>query len=263
MVAVDIQLSASHCDWPTLRDASLVAESVGYDALWVFDHLGGVALSGSRNVECFTWLGALTQLTSRIELGVLVANASNRQVGTLAVAAASVAELSSRRFWLGIGAGASPNSPWAAEQVAVGAELLPALADRHARVEQFLDLTDEMWRRDRPEPYSSFPLPTPPPPRIIGVNSVALSHIAGRRAEGINVRWDHPRRDDFIATARAAAGDREFAITTWVTWAPDLLDPTHPVRVEMDERGVDRVILTVVSDVAAFARLSRPSPSTA
>ena len=263
MVAVDIQLSASHCDWPTLRDASLVAEAADYDTLWVFDHLGGVALGGTRNVECFAWLGALTQLTSRIELGVLVANTSNRQVGTLAVAAASVAELSSRRFWFGIGAGASPNSPWAAEQVAVGAELRPALTDRHARVEQLLDLTDEMWRPHRPEQFASFPLPTPPPQRIIGVNSVALSRLAGQRAEGINVRWDHPRRDEFIAAARASAGDRDFAVTTWVTWAPELLDPTHSVRAEMDERGADRVILTVVSDVAAFARLSRPNQSTA
>ena len=252
MVAVDIQLSASYCDWPTLREATIVAEAAGYETLWVFDHLGGVALGGTHSIECFTWLGALTQLTSRIELGVLVANASNRQVGTLAVAAASVTELSGRRFWLGIGAGASPASPWATEQIAVGAELRPTLAERHARVEQLLDLTDEMWRPDRPGQYASFPLPTPPPPRIIGVNSVTLSRIAGRRSEGINVHWDHPRRDEFIAAARESADGREFAVTTWVTWAPDLLDPTHPVRAEMDEHGIDRVILTVVDDVEAF-----------
>ena len=73
MVAIDIQLTASHVDWPRLRRASLEVEARGFDALWVMDHLAGAPMGGTSSLECFTWLGALAEATSRIHLGVLVA----------------------------------------------------------------------------------------------------------------------------------------------------------------------------------------------
>ena len=196
----------------------------------MFDHLAGVALGGSTSLECFTWLGALAEATATVELGVLVSNTFNRQLGTLAVAAASVSQISGRRFLFGVGAGTAPNSRWALEQQAVRAELSDRLADRHARVEELLDLTDEMWHPDRGEHLTTFALPSPTPPRIVGVNSVALSVIAGQRAEGINVAWTHPRRDEFLHAARSAAAGRPFLTTVWAMWSPDLLDPEHPTR---------------------------------
>lgn len=253
MVAVDVQLASTHTDWPTLRNASVRAEQAGFDAIWVFDHLAGVSLGGHDSLECFTWLGALAEATSTVELGVMVANTWNRQVGTLAVAAASVSAISGRRFLLGVGAGAAPTSPWATEQRAVQAQLEDRLEARHARVEQLLDLTDAMWRPDRAEPFASFALPTPVPPRIVGVNSVALSTIAGRRAEGVNVAWDHPRRTELLAAAIDAARGRPFLTTAWAHWSPDLLDEEHPIRHEMALAELDRIILVVIDDVAGFA----------
>jgi alkanesulfonate monooxygenase SsuD/methylene tetrahydromethanopterin reductase-like flavin-dependent oxidoreductase (luciferase family) len=252
MVAVDVQLASTHTDWPTLRDASVRAERAGFDAIWVHDHIAGVALGGDRSLECFTWLGALAETTSTVELGVMVANAWNRQVGTLAVAASSVSEISGRRFLFGVGAGTSPTSAWATEQHAVRAPVEDRLEDRHARVEELLDLTDEMWHPERGDRFASFTMPTPVPPRIVGVNSTKLATIAGRRAEGVNVAWNHPRRHELLAAARAAATGPAFVTTTWVHWSPDLLDPAHPVRIEMDRAGVDRVILVVIDDVEGF-----------
>ena len=94
-------------------------------------------------------------------------------------------------------------------------------------------------------------------------NSATLGMLAAGDSQDVIFTGVAEQPGTFTNTARATADGRDFAVTTWMTWAPDLLDPTHPVRVEMDEHGIDRVILTVVSDVAAFARLSRPSPSTA
>ena len=253
MVALDVQLASTHADWPTLREASLRAERAGFDAVWVFDHIAGVSLGGDRSLECFTWLGALAEATSTIELGVMVANAWNRQVGTLAVAAASVSAISNRRFLLGVGAGAAPDSRWATEQHAVRAQLEDRLAERHARVEELLDLTDEMWHPSRDDRFASFPLPSPTPPRIVGVNSTALSTIAGRRAEGVNVAWNHPRRDEFLHTAHAAATGRPFITTAWIPWSKDLLDAEHPARREMEATALDRIILVVIDDVEGFA----------
>lgn len=251
-MAVDAQLAASHEPWPVVREASLRAEADGYDALWVFDHLAGVALGGDRGLEAFTWLGALAEATSTIELGVLVANAWNRRVGTLAVAAASVAEIAGRPVHLGIGAGTSPTSRWAAEQHAVRHAVAADLATRHSRVEEVLDLTEQMWAPDRPDRLATFPRPASPPERIVGVNSVELSELAGRRADGVNVAWDHPRRDELLATARRAAGDRRFTLTAWTSWDPALRDPDHPVRRDMRAAGLDRVVLTLVGELRDF-----------
>ncbi len=123
---------------------------------------------------------------------------------------------------------------------------------RHGRVVELLDLTDEMWHVDRAEHFRSFALPDPVPPRIVGVNSVELSTIAGRRAEGVNVAWNHPTRTELLSAAATAAADRPFLKTAWIPWAPELLHDDHPTRREMDLAGLDRIILVVIDSVEAF-----------
>jgi alkanesulfonate monooxygenase SsuD/methylene tetrahydromethanopterin reductase-like flavin-dependent oxidoreductase (luciferase family) len=242
---VDIQFSPANSDWETLRVATIAAEDRGYGAVFVFDHLAGVALDGSTMLESFALLGALSQITRRVELGTMVANVWNRQVGTLVSAAASVAMMSGRQFHLGVGAGAAPDSTWAAEQTAVGADLEATLDARHARVRAVLDLAARQWTGQREDQFSTFPRPTPPPTRLVGVNSAELSRVAGEHADGINVPWHHPRRDQFIAAANSAAGDRPFLRTAYSTYHPDLLDPEHPDRIGMDEQRIDRLVLAV------------------
>ncbi len=243
MTVLDIQINPANTTWPQLRDRVQRAEDEGYGACWVFDHLAGVALGGPTMLECFSLLGALTQVTSTIELGTLVANAWNREVGTLVSAAGSIATMAGRPFHFGVGAGTSPTSAWAAEQHAVGTRIEPSLAARHERVEAVIDLARREWRTPREQALETFPLPPTAPKIIVGANSVRLSEIAGRCADGINVHWDHPRRDEFLAAASAAAGDRPFLLTTYVMWDDDLLDPDHPTRREMIDRRIDRAVL--------------------
>jgi alkanesulfonate monooxygenase SsuD/methylene tetrahydromethanopterin reductase-like flavin-dependent oxidoreductase (luciferase family) len=246
VTVVDIQLSPAHADWPQLRATALAAEERGFGAVWVYDHLAGVALGGDSMIECFTLLGAIAEATDSIELGTLVANVWNRQVGTLVSAAASVALLSGRRFYFGIGAGTSPTSPWAAEQQSVGAHIEPTIANRHERVAQVLELAADEWRDRRDERFASFPLPSPAPSRIVGANSVRLSQLAGRSADGINVAWRHRRRDEFLAAADVEAGDRAFLRTVYTSYDPDLLDPAHAERRAMNERRIDRLVLSAL-----------------
>lgn len=244
MTVVDIQISPAVSDWPTLRSAVLLAEERGFGAAWVFDHLAGVSLGGTSMLECCTLLGALAGATTSIELGTMVANAWNRQPGTLVTAAASVTALSGgRRFHLGIGAGSSPDSEFAHEQRATGATIADDLADRHARVEAVLDLARRTWDPDRAEELATFPLPDPTPTLIVGANSIALARLAGRAADGINVPWRHPRRDELLAAADEEAGSREFLRTTYLLFDRDLLDPDHPDRVDMAARRIDRLVL--------------------
>jgi alkanesulfonate monooxygenase SsuD/methylene tetrahydromethanopterin reductase-like flavin-dependent oxidoreductase (luciferase family) len=240
---LDLQVSPAVLSWPEIRETALRAEAAGFGAFHVFDHLAGVPLGGDSMIECFALLGALSEATSTIELGTMVVNVWNRQVGTLVTAAASIAHLSGRPFHLGIGAGASPESTWAVEQHAVRAHVEPAVGVRHERVCEVLDLAAATWRADRSDALSTFPLPSPVPTIIVGVNSTALSRIAGERADGINLQWNRPGRDRFLAAADAAAGERPFIRTAYHAYEPGLFDADHPTRIEMTERRIDRLVL--------------------
>lgn len=240
---VDLQVSPGVLTWPEIRDVAQGAEAAGFGAFHVFDHLAGLPIGGTSMIECFALLGALAEATTSIALGAMVVNVWNRQVGTLVTAAASIAHLSGRPVVLGIGAGASPTSSWAAEQHAAGHDLEPDMAARHRRVEQVLELAAATWRPDRSDELATFPLPSPVPLLVVGVNSIALSRIAGRSADGINVQWGHPRRDAFLAAADDAAGDRPFLRTAYATYDEALLDPAHPTRVEMHDRRIERLVL--------------------
>lgn len=243
MTIIDLQVSPAVLDWSEIREHALAAEAAGFGAFHAFDHLAGLPLGGDSMIECFSLLGALAEATSTIELGTMVANAWNRQIGTLVTAAASIAHLSGRGFHLGIGAGTSPASSWAAEQHAVGHHVEPDVAVRHDRVRQILELAASTWARDRPAALATFPLPSPTPTLIVGVNSVALARIAGRLADGINLPWNQPRRDEILAAANHEAGERPFLRTAYHTYDRDLLDPSHPKRTEMAARRIDRLVL--------------------
>jgi alkanesulfonate monooxygenase SsuD/methylene tetrahydromethanopterin reductase-like flavin-dependent oxidoreductase (luciferase family) len=103
------------------------------------------------------------------------------------------------------------------------------------------------------------PLPDPPPELHVGASSVALATLAGRVADGLNVAWRHPRRDEFLQAARAARSERaaglgDLIVSVYAPWREELLDPQHPERTEMSALGVDRLVLIVRHpDPAALA----------
>jgi alkanesulfonate monooxygenase SsuD/methylene tetrahydromethanopterin reductase-like flavin-dependent oxidoreductase (luciferase family) len=209
-------------------------------------------------LECFTLLGALAAITRRIELGTMVANVFNREPGPLVAAAASTARISGRQIHLGLGAGTSPTSQWAFEQRVSGGRLVESLHERHRRVEDVLDLTDRMWAADRDAMYATFPLPSPAPTRILGVNSTRLSEIAGRRADGVNVAWHSARRDACLAAASAEAErlGRPLLRTVWTYFDEALFDPAHPERIAMREADIDRLILAELGRPPDLRRLT-------
>ncbi len=94
--------------WKEVNEMAVLAEEVGFDSLWLVDHLL-YKLDGedrARGVwEVWSLLSAIAATTSRVELGTLVLAMGWRNPALLAKMAATVEEISGGRLILGLGAG--------------------------------------------------------------------------------------------------------------------------------------------------------------
>ncbi len=132
------------------------AESLGLDSLWFTDHLYfepyldfqavGIALPDDwagvmgGQWECWTAAAAVAAVTSRIALGTLVSNTGFRNPALLARMADNVADLSSGRLILGLGAG-----DFVSEHRAYGFDF-----ERHvSRFEETLHIVKPLLRGER------------------------------------------------------------------------------------------------------------------
>ncbi len=256
---IDIEFNQGAATWNQLHDAVRAAESAGFSTAWIVDHLSGSVMNAPSMPECFTTLGALAASTSTIGLGSLVANVGNRQPGVLANAAATVQQISHGRFILGLGAGASPTSSFAAEQLALGMKIPSSMKARHERLVTTLETLDELWSPTRRSELATFPLPAPRPSIILGVNSHELARIAGVRTDGVNIGASHPKRAEILASAISSAknlGRTSFIVSVWEWFDDELLETKSPIRQELETSGVNRLILSMrgAPDIAQIRR---------
>jgi len=92
--------------WPELRDMALAIEDLGFDSIWIGDHLLYHTPDGPAGPwEAWSLLAALGAVTDRVLLGPLVAATSFHSPAMLAKKATTVDEISDGRLILGLGAG--------------------------------------------------------------------------------------------------------------------------------------------------------------
>ncbi|HWV23573.1 MAG TPA: LLM class flavin-dependent oxidoreductase [Thermomicrobiales bacterium] len=99
--------SGSAPSWAELRAAAVQAEELGFDSVWVYDHLLH-RFEGHPTVgfwEAWTMLTALAASTIRVQLGTTVLCAGFRNPALLAKMADTLDEVSGGRIILGLGAG--------------------------------------------------------------------------------------------------------------------------------------------------------------
>lgn len=239
----DLLLSLFDAKYRNLRDAALVTEAVGFDGLWLVDHLSGIVHGKNHVLECWTSLTALATEVPRISIGPLVLNVANRRPEVLAVMAATLQEVCEGRLLLGLGAGGGAHTPFAAEQRMFGVAV-PAAPIRRAAVAETIATLTHVWSGED----TGFLRPEPSPPVIVAGFSVQMAELAGQVGDGFNTRAAHPRLRNLIAVACDAHAERaesssSFLVTVFAELADRWLRPGSTDRSRLEHLGVDRLIL--------------------
>jgi alkanesulfonate monooxygenase SsuD/methylene tetrahydromethanopterin reductase-like flavin-dependent oxidoreductase (luciferase family) len=123
-----------------LKNIVLECENLGYDAVWLDDHL----MYGDWQIlEPWTTLSALSTLTSKIRLGTMVTCNAHRNPALLAKTAATLDVISNGRLELGIGAGCQET-----EHLAYGFDF-PKPNVRLAQLGEALEVITRLWTQKK------------------------------------------------------------------------------------------------------------------
>ncbi len=126
--------------WPETMAQARRLDSLGFDHLWVYDHLSWRRYRDRPWHATYPWLAAVAAVTERIRLGTMVSNPNIRHPYLLAKDAMTIDHVAGGRLVLGIGAGGSGFD----ETALGGGELAPGR--RMDRFEEFVGVVDELLR---------------------------------------------------------------------------------------------------------------------
>lgn len=176
-----------------IRRTAVSAEELGYDSVWVSDHVvvprANIANFGETVFDPLVTLAVVAGATRRVQLGTTVLIIPYRNAVVTAKMVSSLDALSDGRVVLGIGAG------WVAAESAM---LSVPFAERGPMTDEYLRAMRELWTSPAPSfsgRYTRFadvvfepkPMQKPHPPIWVGGHSRA----ALRRAVEFGATW-HP-----------------------------------------------------------------------
>lgn len=245
-------------DIDSVVEVARAAEGLGYDSVWVSDHLfldlgkyGGPTRRYGA-LEPLTTLSALAAETRRVRLGTLVLCEAFRPPTLLAKMAATLDVVSGGRLELGLGAG------WYEPEFAAAGIPFPGSGERIARLGEAVRIVGGMlagtpftfegrFYQALEAPNDPQPVQRPRPPIWVGgKGGPRLMRVVAEAADGWNVVWrmtpeayDERLRVLAVACARAGrdpatvrlsigltclvGGDREDLAARWrdaQRWAP-------------------------------------------
>ncbi|GAA2042797.1 glucose-6-phosphate dehydrogenase (coenzyme-F420) [Agromyces tropicus] len=240
-----------------LLDFSVLAEEMGFDSVFVSDHLQPWVHDGGHAPASLPWLGALGQRTSRIIMGTSVLTPLFRyHPAVIAQAFATLGVLYPGRVVLGVGTGEALN------EVTIGAEW-PEMKERFARLKESIQYIEALWADERVDFEGQYyrahaatiydrPSADQRVPIYIGASGPAATRLAGRIADGYittsgkdpSLYTDTllPALHDGIERAGRSADDVDTLMEVKVSFDPDrhrALDDTRfwaPLALSAEEK---------------------------
>jgi F420-dependent oxidoreductase-like protein len=186
-------IDGAEAKWARAVEIALLAEELGYDSLWLYDHVHNVPKPAHEAVfECWMTAAAISQRTSRIRIGQMVGCNSYRNPALLAKMTSTFDVISGGRLDWGIGAGWYQN-----EYEAYGYEFPPAKV-RIGMLREAVEIVRSMWSEQETSYDGRYyklhrancdpkPLQQPHPPILIGGGGEQLTlRVVARLADRAN-----------------------------------------------------------------------------
>jgi alkanesulfonate monooxygenase SsuD/methylene tetrahydromethanopterin reductase-like flavin-dependent oxidoreductase (luciferase family) len=129
--------------WAEARDAALTFERLGFDSVWVCDHLYGVPSPANGILEAWTELTAVAAITERVQLGTLVTPPFFRNPAVLAKQIATLEQIAPGRAYPGFGAG------WFQAEFDGYGCAFPKLGERLRALEESLAIMTGLWTQEK------------------------------------------------------------------------------------------------------------------
>ena len=239
-------------------ESAVRLEAAGYSGVWAWDHFVGRGRATTPVLECWTMLAMAAARTSTIGVGSFVANVMNRHPAVLARMAGTLQAGSGGRVVLGIGIGGHPD-----EHEAYGIPF-PGAPERVRHLEESVAVIRALWTGGpvtRPsELYPlrdavAHPVPSPPPPIVIGGETPAGVRLAARIGDGwtgFSDRFDdhEPRYREALEGAGRRRADTVVVLGVQDGWgagdalrgSPWVVSPLETLAAWQD-RGADGVVV--------------------
>ncbi len=171
-----------------LLDYAVQAEQVGLDSVSISDHFQPWQHDGGHAPFSLSWLAAVGERTSRVQLGTSVMTPTFRyNPAVVAQAFATLGCLYPDRVMIGIGTGEALN------EVAVARLEWPEFKERFARMREAVDLMRALWSGERVtfdgEYYQTtdatvYDRPDTPIPVYVAAGGPLVARYAGRVGDG-------------------------------------------------------------------------------
>lgn len=232
MTAFGLTVSSEEHSPARLVEIARQAEDFGFDFISISDHFHPWIEAQGHSPFVWSVLGAISQATSTIEVGVGVSCPTMRiHPAVNAHAVATTATLLPGRFVWGVGTGENLNehvtgAPW------------PPAAVRLEMLEESIEITRRLWTEDSVdhrgphfivEDARIFDKPDPLPPIVVSAFGSEAAEMAARLGDGL---WTTGIKEDVLEAYRAAGGDGQVWSQLTVCWDPDpevAIDRAHRV----------------------------------
>lgn len=257
--------------WARTVGVATAAERLGFESLWVFDHVQTVPVSTDEiTFESFTTLTAIAALTHRVRLGHVVLCAPFRNAALTAKMISTLDVISGGRAELGLGAG------WKEDEFRGYGYPYGETRDRLAILRETLEIATRMLgpghatfhgKHLHVEDAINIPkgLQSPRVPIMVGGNGPNVTwRLAARYADELNLDWLRPAQTAEALTVIAArceeVGRDPSTLRISVNIGRPSLEPEGQPRIDLlgayRELGVQRVMGLLKASVGGDAALA-------